>query len=93
MSLNIPFALFQLNVVGQFCLTLLSSLHLVTFQFLSFILKKSLKRLDAFQEKNQEPVFLFLKDIKNIVNQGLMCNFSYSVLAAKAATIYKCPKE
>lgn len=84
MSLNIPFALFQLNVVGQFCLTLLSSLHLVTLQFLSFILKKSLKRLGAFQEKNQEPVFLSLEDIKNSVNQGLTCKSSYSVLAVQA---------
>lgn len=29
-------------------------------------------------------MFLCLKDIKNSVNQGLMCKLSYSLLAAKA---------
>lgn len=46
--------------------------------------QKVSKEAWCFSSKNQEPVFLCLKDIKNRVNKGLMCKLSYSVLAAKA---------
>lgn len=83
MSLNIPFALFQLNAVRQFCLILLSSSHFVTLQFLSFTLKNLSKETWCFSSINQEPVLFCLKDVKNSVNQGLTCKLSCSVLAVK----------